>query len=330
VTLPVTVLTGFLGSGKTTLLRRLLVDPAMGETAVLVNELGEIPLDHHLLSRVDERTVVLASGCVCCTVRADLADELRLLEARRHRGEIPSYARVVIETTGLADPAPILSTLLGDPMLAAHYRADAVVTTVDAANAAEQLDAQPESVRQVAVADRLVLTKADLVDADERAAVEARLRALNPAAPVLEARHGHLAAAALVDAGDVDPERRAADLRAWLDAGHAGGRHGDVQTLAVRVEEEVDWTAFGIWLAMLLQAHGPDVLRVKGLLRVRDAPGPVVLNVVGHVVHPLEHLASWPDEDDASRLVLIVRGLQREALQRSLDAFLVLGTPARR
>ena len=179
------------------------------------------------------------------------------------------------------------------------------------------------------MADRLVLTKADLVDAAERAAVEARLRALNPAAPVLEARHGDTPAAALVDVGTVDPARRAADLRAWLDAGHAGSRHGDVQTLSVRVEEEVDWTAFGIWLAMLLQRHGPAVLRIKGLLRVRDAPGPVVLNVVGHVVHPPEHLEAWPDEDDASRLVLIVRGLEREALQRSLDVFLTLGTGAR-
>jgi G3E family GTPase len=329
MTVPVTILTGFLGSGKTTLLRRLLTDPDMGETAVLVNELGEIPLDHHLLSRVDERTVVLASGCVCCTVRADLADELRVLEARRHRGEIPPYKRVVVETTGLADPAPILSTLLGDPMLAAHYRADAVVTTVDAANAVEQLQHQPESVRQVAVADRLVLTKADLVEPAERDALERRLRALNPAAPLVEARHGDARASDLVDVGALDAAGRADDLRAWLDGGAAGSRHGDVQTLAVRVEGEVDWTAFGIWLAMLLQRHGPDVLRVKGLLRVRDAPGPVVLNTVGHVVHPLEHLEEWPDDDHASRLVLIVRGLERDALQRSLDVFLALGGVAR-
>jgi G3E family GTPase len=214
-------------------------------------------------------------------------------------------------------------------MLAAHYRPDAVVTTVDAALGAEQLDAQPESVRQVAVADRLVLTKADLVDGDARAALEARLRALNPAAPLLEARFGDAPAAALVDVGAVDPARRASDLRAWLDAGHGGSRHGEVQTLAVRVEEEIDWTAFGVWLAMLLQRHGADVLRIKGLLRVRDAPGPVVLNVVGHVVHPPEHLESWPDDDDASRLVLIVRGLDRGDLQRSLDAFLALGAAAR-
>jgi G3E family GTPase len=172
---PITLITGFLGSGKTTLLRELLTDPALGETAVLVNELGEIALDHHLLSRIDERTVVLASGCVCCTIRADLADELRDLEARRARGEIPGYERVAIETTGLADPAPILSTLLTDPMVEAQYRIDAIVTTVDAVHGVSQLRGQPEAAKQAAVADRLLLTKTDLVEPQQVAELRRRL-----------------------------------------------------------------------------------------------------------------------------------------------------------
>ena len=201
---PITLITGFLGSGKTTLLRELLADPALGETAVLVNELGEIALDHHLLSRIDERTVVLASGCVCCTIRADLADELRDLEARRARGEIPGYARVAIETTGLADPAPILSTLLSDPMVEAQYCVDGVVTTVDAVNGLAQLRDQPEAAKQAAVADRLLITKTDLADPAQVAELAQRLAWVNPGARQIEVRHGRLAASEVIGAAARD------------------------------------------------------------------------------------------------------------------------------
>ncbi len=319
---PLTIVTGFLGAGKTTLLQRLLADPDLADAAVLVNEIGAIALDHHLLRRIDERTVVLASGCVCCTIRGDLADELRALEARRLRGEIPPFRRVVLETSGLADPAPVLSTLLADPMLAANYAADGVVTCVDAVGALPQADRAPEWIRQVALADRLVITKADLATAEDLAAVRERLRAANPASPIVEADHGAVAAASILGAAPTDPAARLADTLHWLAAVGAGPeRHAhDVQAHAIRLERPLDWTMFGIWLSMLVARYPADVLRVKGLLDVGDV-GPLLVNGVQHVIHPPLHLPEWPDDDHASRLVVIARGISRSVLIRSLNAF---------
>ena len=328
--IPITLITGFLGSGKTTLLRELLADPALGETAVLVNELGEIALDHHLLSRIDERTVVLASGCICCTIRADLADELRDLEVRRARGEIPGYERVAIETTGLADPAPILSTLLSDPMVEAQYRVDGVVTTVDAVNGIAQLRDQPEAAKQAVVADRLLLTKTDLVEPDELAELRRRLARVNPAAPQIDVRHGQLAASEVIGIAGREADalgdalRFSAAVSAIDEHGHVhdGNAHDHrIRAFALRFERPLDWTMFGIWLSMLLAARGQDVLRVKGLLNAAGSDGPVVINGVQHVIHPPQHLAAWPDDDRSSRLVLIVREIAAEAVERSLLAF---------
>ena len=328
--IPITLITGFLGSGKTTLLRELLADPALGETAVLVNELGEIALDHHLLSRIDERTVVLASGCICCTIRADLADELRDLEVRRARGEIPGYERVAIETTGLADPAPILSTLLSDPMVEAQYRVDGVVTTVDAVNGIAQLRDQPEAAKQAVVADRLLLTKTDLVEPSELAELRRRLARVNPAAPQIEVRHGQLAASEVIGIAGREADalgdalRFSAAVSAIDERGHVhdGNAHDHrIRAFALRFERPLDWTMFGIWLSMLLAARGQDVLRVKGLLNAAGSDGPVVINGVQHVIHPPQHLAAWPDDDRSSRLVLIVREIAAEAVERSLLAF---------
>jgi G3E family GTPase len=187
---PVTLLTGFLGSGKTTLLTELLAHPGMGETAVIVNELGEIGIDHHLVRQVDERTIVLDSGCVCCVMRGDLADELRDLFSRRIRYEIPDFRRVVVETTGIADPAPILFTLLSEPVVKHHFELDGVVTTVDALNGVDQLLRQPESAKQAAVADRLVVTKTDIADSASVAALESRLAQINPTAPMFRVVQG--------------------------------------------------------------------------------------------------------------------------------------------
>ena len=305
--LAVTVLTGFLGSGKTTLLARLLEHPDMGETAVLVNELGEVGIDHHLLRRVDERTVLLASGCVCCSIRGDLADELRDLLSRRERGEIPAFARVVIETTGLADPAPILNTILSEPLLRHHYEPDTVIATVDAICGV----AHVESVVQVAAADTLVVTKTDVAEPVAVAELEHRLARLNPAAPVLEVSFGAVEPKALFR----DEERDLRDLSVQEHA-HPDG----ASAFCLLLEEELDWTAFGIWLTMLLQSRGQEILRVKGLLNV-GGDGPVLLNGVQHVVHTPEHLEAWPDEDRRSRIVFIVRGLEREPLEASLTAF---------
>jgi G3E family GTPase len=302
---PVTLVTGFLGSGKTTLISRLLAHPDMGETAVIVNELGEVGIDHHLLRRVDERTVLLDSGCVCCTLRGDLADELRDLDSRRTRGEIPAFRRVVVETTGLADPAPIVYTLAAEPVVRHHFELDGIIATVDVRTGL----VEDESVKQAAVADVLVLTKVDVADPD---GLESRLQALNPGADIVEASFGDIEPARLFDRPRTDPREFAPPT------GHA--HDGDIGAFCIFLEEQLDWTAFGIWLTMLLQARGSDLLRVKGLLDV-GAEGPVLLNGVQHVVHPPEHLDVWPDDDHRSRIVFVGRDLDPEAVERSLLAF---------
>ncbi len=309
--LPVVLVTGFLGSGKTTLVSRLLGRPELGETAVIVNELGEVAIDHHLLRQVDERTVLLGNGCLCCTLRGDLADELRDLLSRRTRGEIPPFRRVLVETTGLADPAPVLNTLLAEPVVMHHFEPGAVIATVDALNGDGQLDREDETLKQILVADRLVVTKTDVAERGAVERLEERLRGLNPAAELLEASFGDVDPALLLAPGSLDPR----ELRLPDTAGHA-----DVHPFVLFLERPVDWTAFGIWLTMLLASRGADVLRVKGLLDV-GAPGPVVLNGVQHVVHPPEHLDAWPDEDRRSRLVFIARGIGREEVEESLAAF---------
>ena len=309
---PVTLVTGFLGSGKTTLISRLLGHPALGETAVIVNELGDVAIDHHLLRRVDERTVLLRSGCLCCTLRGDLADELRDLLSRRTLGEIPRFRRVLVETTGLADPAPIVYTLLSEPVVRHHYELETIVATVDAVNGLRL----PESVKQAAVADTLVVTKSDLADP---ARLEGRLARLNPAAEVVEATFGQVAPAVLFARGDRDPRDLSFD--------ESPPDHGDVRAFALFLDDQLDWTAFGIWLTMLLQARGEDVLRVKGLLNVGGS-GPLLLNGVQHVVHPPVHLPEWPDADRRSRIVFIGRGIEREAVQESLEAFNRAAGPA--
>jgi G3E family GTPase len=307
---PVVLVTGFLGSGKTTLISELLSRPELGETAVIVNELGEIGIDHHLLRRVDERTVLLSNGCVCCALRGDLADELRDLLDRRDAGEIPPFRRVVVETTGVADPTPIVNTLLTDPLVPHHYALDAVVATVDGVHGLHG----PESVKQVAAADTLVVTKPDLADPSELDALGQTLAALNPTAPTLRVAHG-----------DVEPERllggsgRELERLVPLPVDDAAHTHG-IRAVSLVLDKEVDWTAFGIWLTMLLQARGTDVLRVKGLLDT-GGPGPLLVNCVQHAVHPPVHLDAWPDDDRRSRLVVIGRGFTGRELEASLQAF---------
>ena len=227
----------------------------MGETAVIVNELGEVAIDHHLLRRVDERTVLMKSGCLCCTLRGDLADELRDLLSRRERGEIPEFKRVVVETSGLADPTPIVYTLLSEPVVRHHYELEAIVATVDAVNGLRL----PESVKQAAVADILVVTKTDLAGSR---LLEERLARLNPAAEIFEAQNGDVEPGRLFGRSQRDPR----DLD-FAEGPHEHD-HGDVRAFSLFLDEELDWTAFGIWLTMLLQSRGEDVLRVKGLLNV--------------------------------------------------------------
>jgi len=323
--LPVVLVTGFLGSGKTTLISALLAQPAMGETAVLVNELGEAAIDHHLVRQVDERTIVLGSGCVCCTLRGDLRDELRDLLDRRARGELAPFSRIVVETTGLADPAPVLSTLQTEPVLRHHVAVEAVVATVDAVSGSTTLDRHPESVKQVAVADALLVTKADLAAPAAVAALERRLRALNPLAALRRVAFGAVEPDEVLGARSREPA--AASAAPAAPAGHAHA--DDVCAFTVTLDGAVDWDAFALWLTMLLHARGLDVLRVKALLDV-GADGPVLLDGVQHVVHRPRHLDAWPDDDRRSRIVFITRGIEREAIETSLRAFVRLAVVAGR
>jgi G3E family GTPase len=324
---PVNIVTGFLGSGKTTLLRQLLRAPELNDVAVLVNEIGEVGLDHHLLQEVAESTLLLENGCVCCAIRGDLQQALRHLLSQRARGDIPRFRRVVIETSGLADPVPIAYTLVAEPLLRHHFRLSTILATVDAVNATGQLHDFPEARKQAAVADRLILTKTDLSDPDVAAAVAARLRRLNRSAPVIEpdaiAERGRL----LID--DIyDQDGKTREIAAWLGEAGAPSPHAEAHehadgifSFALTFDRPLDWTAFGIWSTMLLNRHGADVLRLKGLLNVAGVSTPVLINGVQHIIHPPSHLDRWPDEDRRSRLVFIVRGLDRAMLERSLNAF---------
>ena len=316
---PVTLITGFLGSGKTTLLQRLLRDPALSDTAVLINEFGEIGLDHHLLERIDETMVMLQSGCVCCTIRGELSAAIKDLHSRRDRGLLPPFCRLVIESTGLADPFPILSTVRSDPVLRHHFHLGTVITTVDAVNGARTLDGQPESVKQVSVADRLVLTKTDLAPADAADRLTRRLRRINPDAPLWRSAENDLDAEALLSGGGIE-RSEPVDCHGDTPAPHH--RHADdIAALALSLDEPVDWTRFGIWLTMLLHRHGGALLRVKGILNVADAVTPVAVHAVQHLVHPPRHLDAWPDGDRRSRLVFIARGLDPALIERSFRAF---------
>lgn len=361
--LPVSVLTGFLGSGKTTLLRHLLAHPDMDQTAVIVNEFGEIGLDHLLVESAQEDTILLNSGCLCCTVRGDLVDTMRRLYKQRVKREIMPFKRLVIETTGLADPAPILHTLMNDPVLSSRFRLDGVVTTVDAANGSQTLDQHEESLKQAAVADRLLLTKADLVDDRARLDLEGRLASLNPAAPVLPVAHGAIDPSQLFGAGLYDPETKSLDVRRWLKAeayastdtdphkhghhdhdhagpdhtgpnhaGHDVNRHDDrIRAFCLTYEKPMDWDRFNDWVEMLITFYGANILRIKGLLDVEGIEQPVAIHGVQHVFHPPVRLDAWPeslrDSPRQSQLVFIVRDLDPKMFDHTLHAFLEGGSP---
>jgi G3E family GTPase len=333
--IPVSVITGFLGSGKTTILNHLLQQPALADAAVLINELGEVAIDHLLVREVDENVLLLATGCLCCAVRGDLVNTLRDLYAKRSRGRIPKFRRMLIETTGLADPAPVLHTLMQDPLIAARFRLDGVLVTVDAVNGMDQLDRQMESVKQAAVADRLLLTKTDLAGGNAVQGLRRRLREINPAAPIHDVQHGRIDPAHLLDAGLYNPAIKTADVRRWLDAesyvqlspqsaaqGHirrAAVRHADdVRAFCLRWARPVHWQVFADALQSLIDGHGEKLLRIKGVLNVAGEAAPVVIHGVQHLFHPPVALPAWPDSDRSSRLVFITRGLEDNVVSLAL------------
>jgi G3E family GTPase len=320
--LPVSVITGFLGSGKTTLLNRLLRDPEMADSAVIINEWGEIAIDHLLVEAIDGEIAVMASGCVCCTLRSDLETTLRGLLVRRDNGDIPPFRRVLMETTGLADPAPIMQMLLNNPLLSHFVRLDAVVTTVDAVNARRQLDDHPEAVKQVAIADRLLLTKTDLVEDSAVAGLEAELSRLNPGATMLTTINGDVPAARLFGAALFDPARKTPDVQAWLRADHHAhhghdhdGADRGIRSFCLTFDEPLPWQAVSDWLTALRQWRGEDLLRVKGIVHLREQDLPIAIHGVHHVFHPPVQLNAWPDADRRSRIVFITRGLERQEIE---------------
>ena len=335
--LPINVITGFLGSGKTTLLRDLLRSPHLRDTAVLINEFGEVGLDHHLFRHVSESTVLLENGCLCCAVRGDLKLALHDLLSKRDKGELPPFRRVAIETSGLADPVPIAYTILAEPVLQHHFRLGNVVTTIDAVNGAGQLDQFEESVKQVSVADRLVLTKTDLCGAPEVAVLRDILSRLNKSAPVFESvAEGidpeHLLAQDIYNPGDYREasrwlvDRSEHPVSAECEILH---HHHDpgIFSFCLCFDQPMDWTAFGVWMTMLLNRHGENVLRIKGMLNVAGQAAPVLINGVQHIVHPPAHLDDWPDADHRSRIVFIVRDMSRRRIEASLAAFNDLANP---
>ncbi|ABQ28500.1 CobW family GTP-binding protein [Geotalea uraniireducens] len=337
--IPVTLLTGFLGAGKTTLLNNLLQHPEMAGAAVLINEFGEVGIDHHLVDRVDETMMILDSGCICCSVQGDLVKALRNLAQRSSMREIPQVSRVVIETTGLADPLPVISTLTQEWFVAARYQCDGVITVVDATHALQQLDQHREAVRQVAMADRLLITKCDLANTTGRAALDGRLDALNPGAPRIDVCRGRISPDALFGCGIYSTGGRSTNVAAWLGAeqmraqkppgagtaadhaaDHSHGHHGDsVSSFVISFPDPVAWYSFAVAMGRILQTHGPKILRVKGLMNIMGDPLPRVIHCVQDVAYPPVSLCTWPAQspfaDHHGRLVFIVRDLNREEVE---------------
>jgi G3E family GTPase len=298
----------------------------MNRVAVIVNELGEIGVDNELIEFSSEQMMLLNNGCLCCVLRGDLQETLRDLFIKRRNGEIIDYDRVVIETTGLADPAPVMQTLLTDSMLRDQYRLDCVVTLVDAVNAPGQLTQFSEPLKQVALADRLIITKTDLIEKQPLAALTERLREINPRAPLRNVTNGEIELAFLVDVGLRRTHADLEEVERWLGADEEhehGHRHDEsVQTFTLRFEQPMSWAGFTQCMDVLTALRGPDLLRVKGLVNVEGKSGPMVVQGVQHLFHPPLELDAWPGTDHSTRLVFITRGIPRQVVA---DLFSAIG-----
>lgn len=325
--LPVMLLTGFLGSGKTTVLNHWLRAPELANAAVIVNEFGAVGIDHQLIASSNDNTIELSTGCLCCTVRGDLVDTLRELNEKRERGQVRAFDRVVIETTGLADPAPVIQALMTFPV-ARRYRLRQVVTTVDAFVGMATLDRQPESVKQAAIADDIILTKADLAPAAVAQALTARLARLNPGARMHRSSLAALILPSQLAAADIfDPATKGEDVTRWLaveahETGHGPHHHeadqhdvnrhdAAISSFCLSFETPLQWEHVANWLDALVMAHGDDLLRVKGILAIKGRERPIVVQAVQRLFHPPVELPAWPSPDRTSRIVFITRNLKR-------------------
>lgn len=334
--IPIIVITGFLGSGKTTLLKKLLRHPGMENAAVIVNEFGEESIDHALLETSSERMALLDNGCLCCTVRTDLQETFRDILTKRLRGEVIQFDRVFVETTGLADPAPVVQTLASDTLLADKFRLDCVVTLVDAVNGLGQLDTLNEPTKQAAIADRLIITKTDIASREQIDTLRARLADINPQALLMEVINGEIDPDKLVDVGLSHRQTSVERLNRWIGplanpaepaAGIGGptGHSSGVQSFCLWFDRPFTWSNFETCMHVLTSLRGPDLLRVKGLVNVEGEGGPVVVQGVQHIFHPPARLQAWVDDDHRSRLVFITRGIDRDMVKNLFGAVGALG-----
>jgi len=350
--IPISLLTGFLGSGKTTLLNYLVAQPELKDTLVIINEFGEIGLDHLLVAHSQDDVVVeMSSGCLCCTIRGDLKKTLKDITWRFAEGGQRKFNRVIIETTGLASPVPILHTLMTDNFIASRYRLDGVVTTIDAVNGMDTLDRYTEAVQQAAVADRLLLTKTDLADSAALAILQARLKILNPAATQVMSRQGQVAPQALLNAGLFKAAEKTPDVARWLneeafsdthahghqhthqhhDHAHGHGhahqhdvnRHDDhIRAFCFSFDEPIAPDLFDEWLSLLVGFKGQNILRIKGIVNLAGEDKPVVIHGVQHIFHPTVTLPEWPSDDHRTRIVFITHDIERSVIERSFSAFM--------
>jgi G3E family GTPase len=329
--IPVTLLTGFLGSGKTTLLNKLLAHSQMKDSAVIINELGSTGLDHILATQVDseqiaDNTVLLQSGCVCCTLKNELADTMRDLFFKRALEAIPQFNRIVIETTGMADPGPILANLMNEPVIESVYRLDAVVVTVDSTYGLQQLNDHPEARKQAAIADVLLLTKTDLATPEQLSALKEKLISINPGATQHKIAHGDIEPDFIIDVGLFDPSGKRAEPQRWLRApvkaaGMLKNQHEDISSFTVSMPKPLNWRDLKPVILKLCQTHGEKLLRLKGIIHAEDQPAPLAIHAVHFTPYPPTLLEGWDEDEPISRVVLIGKGLDEDTIRQMLMQF---------